>query len=728
MSLPALEIDSNAYRIQRVVSTEPGEPDLASIQTLRGRLLTNELLLAISATFVAIALKSLCYFELFIFATPSIQDLVTGFIAILGLAQLYGSALPIAKRAWHGLRGWTFTSELCQIAALAISTGLTLYSLFFDLGYLQAQPLVSSLLVMQLILTAGRYAEFFLLGEIKRGCDITLGRADSARKLGAALIDRGHIGDIQCHLPFQDSAPRITERVIRAADLKPDDVFRVGAGETIPCDAEVIDGSCELRERRFTWKTTLKMKSSGQHVFAGSEVVSGSVDCKAVCIQQDSQLCEFMAIVNRQRNASEGEKGRAAQVQSSVNLFLFFLAGASVVFWNERGVGGLDLASIASGVLLVGVLSRLVVLPAMLSDISICGAFRLGAVLRRSDAVQSLASLKNLVVDYSFDSPPGSLKINSFEVLDPRIDNSGLISALLVILSDCDDPFYRQVATYLHARISSPKLLSVSDYRHYEGKGISATISGTDFSIGSEAFLIERGVHLDAAEVLGIEGDIVPIFVAIEDEVVARFLCMPTFFEEGRALNARLDSVDVRMVLCSMRAPGSGHGPDGVLKAGGEEDKRLTLDATETLSPLDRVGQSIGVELGYIFDSLDRESYLARLEALRPVGLFASTATPKELIKASDLSFSQFDDVLWDVTRTDFTLFDNDAGTISSLVSFARRSGFVAREGALFALSAAVLLSIVSFAGMLTPGTLGVISVLSLLVPLSRLRALATIA
>jgi hypothetical protein len=63
----------------------------------------------------------------------------------------------------------------------------------------------------------------------------------------------------------------------------------------------------------------------------------------------------------------------------------------------------------------------------------------------------------------------------------------------------------------------------VLDLREYEGRGVCGSVKGVEISIGSEDFIVERGIMLQPSDIVTPAADERVLLVAIDNDVIARF-------------------------------------------------------------------------------------------------------------------------------------------------------------------------------------------------------------
>ena len=81
------------------------------------------------------------------------------------------------------------------------------------------------------------------------------------------------------------------------AQVRPGDVFHLRAGERVPVDGEVLEGSSAVDESMLTGESMPLEKGLGARVFAGTQNQHGWLRCRATRVGSDTQLAEIVRLV-----------------------------------------------------------------------------------------------------------------------------------------------------------------------------------------------------------------------------------------------------------------------------------------------------------------------------------------------------------------------------------------------------------------------------------------------
>jgi hypothetical protein len=119
--------------------------------------------------------------------------------------------------------------------------------------------------------------------------------------------------------------------------------------------------------------------------------------------------------------------------------------------------------------------------------------------------------------------------VHDLELLDDRIGEPEICGTLLSLLGRAESTTLSSAAQYCRSRASDLTPERVLDMHEYEGKGVCGLVRGIDITIGTEEFLVERGIVFQPSDVLASPSSPTPsgvLFIAIGDGVIGRFNLM----------------------------------------------------------------------------------------------------------------------------------------------------------------------------------------------------------
>lgn len=452
-------------------------------------------------------------------------------------------------------------------------------------------------------------------------------------------------------------------------ELKHGELFICRAGDPLPADGNVERGAAIISERTLTGQTALRTRGVGDEVYAASEVISGEIVCRVTSEFRDSRVTSFLGPI---RDAASKGTESPRWFDGPILLALPFLAACVCLGWHEFtqqwGISLLACGSVLALVVFVDLLRVRDWLPAM----AIRLGFEGGVFARSQQELQRLTSSRELVIDWRENEQLLGLRLEKFTILDERIDRARMDSALLAIFSRVGAEYAAAFEAQLKTPISRLVPCQLDEYQEYSSLGVSAVIQGAEFSIGSEEFMVARGVRMQPSEVtLTLDGQLV-MYVALGDELIAR--CV---FAEPRLdqLSEKLNRFGLRLRIMSPLAP----------------------------EIVDNFAKRSGVELAMVAGGVNEQDFILRLQAMKAPVVFAAARTPDSILAAGNTSISIFDPIRWEIERSGITLFSSSVQSVLRAFEISRKLLWIDRvtRGVTFGLG--LMLAGLAVMGMLPP-------------------------
>lgn len=464
---------------------------------------------------------------------------------------------------------------------------------------------------------------------------------------------------------WKRSSPDSLESKVDPRRLVRGDFFVCRAGDVIPADAVVQRGAALLRERILSGHGELRIRGVGDEVYAGSTVVKGELTGQVLAELSDSKITSFLELL---KDASVAPVAIFEKLSGPLIWVLPFAAACVALGWHEVvGSWGFSLAA-AGAVLALVALLDLVRLVQHLPSIAIRAGFDKGILFHTRAALEAFGRPKEVVLEQSSEEALFGMELRELALLDERIDRPRMESALLAICSRMGEEY---AGAFERKLLSLPTELhpcQVSDYHEYSSMGVAAVVEGAEFSLGSEEFLIARGVRIQPSELVAQRAGEFVMYIALGDELVARAI-----FAEPR-----LDRLGEKLF---------------------RHEVELRLLGTVPAESLDNFAKRTGVELALTAGGLSVGEIQDRIRALRFPVLFAGARTEPQIIGAARAAAAVFDPIRWDIERTNVTLFSPGLGGLESALKIARRTHRIAAASKAFIIALACLLAPLSGLG-----------------------------
>jgi Cu+-exporting ATPase len=295
-----------------------------------------------------------------------------------------------------------------------------------------------------------------------------------------------------------------TARVLRdgelvevpVASLNPGDVFVVRPGESVPVDGEVAEGASSVNEAMLTGESLPVAKNPGDKVFAATVNGEGLIHCRATGVGSHTLLAGIIRMVEQAQGSKAPVQRLADRISAifvPVVTVIAFLAFAGWWFFAGDFTSGLVNAV---AVLVIACPCALGLATPTAIMVGTGRGAASGILVKNAEALELAKNVEVLAVDKT-----GTLTQGKPEVTDV-VPPSGLVEAdLLRIAASLEQGTTHPLAEAIVARARGQgiELMPPEGLRAVPGKGLTAMLDGVDYSLGSPAFLAERGVAVPEA-------------------------------------------------------------------------------------------------------------------------------------------------------------------------------------------------------------------------------------
>lgn len=397
------------------------------------------------------------YLDLLSDLTPAYRQLLLWAQAVLATVLVTTSAAPFFQGAWRALKQKQLTMDVPVALALGLAYGASIALLATGKAAQGAPVYFDSLVMFTFFLLAGRYAEARLRHQFAQS-DPTL---EDLLPLTALRLR-------------SDGAGEETRETVHPMDLSPGDRILVSAGQTVPCEALVLEGSASLRLDHLTGEAEPQPRGPGAAVPAGATVLDGVLTLAVRQPASEGSLAALPALLARARKPQAGETPLLDRIARHFFAFQLLIA---------LGAGLLWLALAPERAFEIVLATLIIACPCALSLATpaarTTGALALrqqGLRLGRGDSLERLASITRVVLDKTgtLTEPRGTLS---------RLEGPASAWALAKALErDVDHPLARA----FQAR--SEPAPAVSTQRVVVGEGVEGCIDGITYRLGRPRF------------------------------------------------------------------------------------------------------------------------------------------------------------------------------------------------------------------------------------------------
>ncbi|MCC6177386.1 MAG: cadmium-translocating P-type ATPase [Chloroflexi bacterium] len=439
---------------------------------------------------------------------------------------------------------------------------------------------------------------------------------------------------------------------VPVAEVATGDVVVVRPGERIPIDGDVIDGQAPVDQASITGESVPVDKGPGDPVFAATIAQAGYLQIRATKVGADTTFARIVRLV-------EEAEAQKAPVQRFADRFsTYYLPAVLLIGLATYVVTGQVVNAVA--VLVVACACAITLATPVVVLASVGSAARRGLLVKGGIALEQLAKVDTVVMDKTGTVTLGEPHVTDVVAPD-GVGEGEFLGAVAAVESRSEHPLARAIV-----RAAGERCLSWSEPEAFSplpGRGLTGTVNGREWTVGSRRLLVERGIPLggyaeERAQALEDAGKTV-FFAASDDDIV------------GLVAVADVVRPEVQAALADLRGLGIKH----LLLLTGDNKRvaaavagRLGLEYKADLLPDEKIAvvkalQAEGAVVMMVGDGVNDAPALAQAD----VGVAMGAAGSDVAIEAADVALMRDD---WSLVPEALRIGRRSAGTIRQNLGF----------------------------------------------------------
>ena len=574
---------------------------------------------------------------------------------VLASAVLFAVALLLPTEGW--LRLFTFLIPYAVIAwdVLWRAVRNIAHGQVFDENFLMSLATVGAL-------ATGEYPEavfvmlFYQVGELFQSYAV-----DQSRKSITSLMDiRPDYANIEVDGQLRQVDPE---------DVAVGDTIVIKAGERIPLDGVVLEGTSNVDTAALTGESLPREAQPGDDVISGCVNLSGLLRVRVTKAFEESTVAKILDLV-------ENSSSKKAKAENFITKFARYYTPAVVLAAVAlallpplfTSIQWVDSIQRALNFLVVSCPCALVISVPLSFFGGIGGASKNGILVKGGNYLEVLAKTELVVFDKT-----GTLTRGVFNVTAIHPDHCGeaqLLELAALAESYSDHPISRSLKEAYGKELDASR---VSNVEELSGRGVRATVDGRQICAGNDKLMEDIGVSWHPCHRVG-----TTVHVASDGVYLGHIVISDEVKPDAKEAITALKACGVRRTVMLT----------GDAKAVGESvAQELGLDEVHTqLLPADKVARVEALlgevspkgALAFVGDGINDAPVLSRADIGIAMGGLGSDAA----IEAADI-----------------VLMDDKPSKLADAIRIARRTLAIVRQNIVFALAVKFLVLALSAAG-----------------------------
>jgi len=282
---------------------------------------------------------------------------------------------------------------------------------------------------------------------------------------------------------FADFPRSQATEAVAAASLVAGDRVLVRPGESFPADGRIEQGDTEVDEALLTGESRPLAKQPGDSIIGGSINRAHAVAVRVDRVGAEAMLSAIVRLMERAASDRPQIQALTDRIAARFVGFVLLAAAAAGLYW-----GLMDPAKalpVMVAVLVVTCPCALSLATPMAMAVASSAMARLGMIVTRGRALETLARATHFVFDKTGTLTHGRLEVSEVRVLG-EIGQDRVLAIAAALEAQSEHPLGKAIA----AAGTSPLPLA-AEVRNHPGQGIEGVVDGRRVRIGQKAFVAE---------------------------------------------------------------------------------------------------------------------------------------------------------------------------------------------------------------------------------------------
>ncbi|AFL68886.1 heavy metal translocating P-type ATPase [Sulfurospirillum barnesii] len=335
----------------------------------------------------------------------------------------------------------------------------------------------------------------------------------------------------------------ITQKRVLTQDIKVGDIIIVGAGDTVPIDGHIVDGTASINQISMTGEAEPVKRERGQRVISGTVVESGRIRVWAEHVGDDTATQRIKQYIKSSLDEKSSIGLKATRLADKLVPVTLGLAGLSYAIRR-------DMASVAAVLQAdYSCALKLATPVAFKNSLSIAG--RDGILIKGAKALEALANVDTFVFDKTGTLTHGELEVVEICSFDKAWDED----AILNLTASAEEHYFHPVA---EAVVKAAKERGFVHMHHEEvefivAHGVKTHIKGKEAIIGSRHFLEEdEGVSFKIHETklkTCMENGKILLYIAYDKKLLGTIAMVDRVRENAKSALEKLRTLGVKELV-----------------------------------------------------------------------------------------------------------------------------------------------------------------------------------
>ncbi|KAK9078912.1 hypothetical protein SSX86_002971 [Deinandra increscens subsp. villosa] len=283
---------------------------------------------------------------------------------------------------------------------------------------------------------------------------------------------------------------------VNADEVQVNTKLAVKAGEVIPIDGTVVQGTCEVDEKALTGESFPVSKQKDSTVWAGTINLNGYISINTTVLAEDCVVARMAKLVEQAQNNKCKTQRYIDECAKYYTPAVVLIAACVAIIPAVMKLHNLDKwYHLALVVLVSSCPCALILSTPVATYCALSKAATTGLLIKGAEHLETLSKVKIFAFDKTGTITRGEFSVSNFRSLIDDISLEKLLYWVSSVESMSSHPMAATLIDYAQSKSVEAKQDNVEEFENFPGEGICGKIEGKHIYVGNQKIAIRAGCN-----------------------------------------------------------------------------------------------------------------------------------------------------------------------------------------------------------------------------------------
>ncbi len=377
---------------------------------------------------------------------------------------------------------------------------------------------------------------------------ITLGKYFEARAKGKTLKAMEALMELA---PDEGKVLRDGQVItLRVEEIRHGDIMIIKAGDKVPLDGKILQGSGLMDESMLTGESIPVDKTLQDTIYAGTYCKTGYLEISVTATVEETTLSHIIQLVEDAQSTKAPIAKMADKISAYFVPAVLAISMVTFVTWLILGESGSFAFQMAVSVLVISCPCALGLATPTAIMVGTGKGASFGTLIKSGEALELLHKVKTMVFDKTGTLTYGKPRVIQVTYAGQKDKYLDVLSKIVAIEKLSEHPFAKSIVEY--GESLNIHDCEVNNFQTIPGKGVVGFVDKQKIVIGNEKLLSDNQINMDRfkeeLEIAAGNGH-TPLLFGQSGEMIGFIVAADTVKKDAKSLVSKLQALGIKVVI-----------------------------------------------------------------------------------------------------------------------------------------------------------------------------------